>query len=64
MLVVKVLFICGICIGEDLSSVKKTVIESFYASFKAQVLLADVFKKQNGQIQRNQLLPQLLETLE
>ena len=52
-LVVRVLFICAVCIKSDnLLQVKQAVLASMYSGFKGQVILADLFNRQFGQIQR------------
>ena len=49
-LVVRVLFICAVCTDnhEVLQQLKQAVIASMYSTFKAQLLLADIFRKNFG----------------
>ena len=66
-LVVRVLFIIAVCMGENpqmLSLLKKVVLESLYSSFEAQVLIAAVFRKNFGTIERGRLAPAVQEILE
>ena len=49
-LVVIVLFICAVCTDnpEALQQLKQAVIAGMYSTFKAQLLLADIFRKNFG----------------
>ena len=49
-LVVRVLFICAVCTDnpEALQQLKQAVIAGMYSTFKAQLLLADIFRKNFG----------------
>ena len=49
-LVVRVLFICAVCTDnpEVLQQLKQAVIAGMYSTFKAQLLLADIFRKNFG----------------
>ena len=51
--IIRVLFICAVCMlekPEELIIVRKAVIEGMYASFKAQILLANTFRSNYGAI--------------
>ena len=46
---ISLLFVCAVCF-DDLPALKDAVIQSLYASFKGQMLLAEVFKKHHGRV--------------
>jgi len=50
--------------GDSLGRVKKAVVQSLYSSFKGQVILAEVFRKSFGRLERGKLVPALSEALE
>ena len=58
------MFICGICMGESLIQVKKALVQSLYASFKGQVILAEVFRKSFGRLERGKLVTAFNEALQ
>jgi len=50
--------------GDNLLQIKKALVQSIYASFKGQVILAEVFRKSFGRLERGKLVPSLSKALE
>ena len=47
-----------------MSQVKKAILESLYSSFKGQVVLANVFRRHLGKMERGKVVSSLREAIE